>query len=231
MTAYGIRAHRMLALALAAFVSAAVATAAAAPAPEDVPASPSTDAPDPQHGQVLYVRHCAACHRAHGWGDGPREIPALAGQHEAYLIEQLTRFASGERPGSVLHGPAMRDALKATDVNRVPAIRDLAAYLAHAPAALQADQGEGRELASAKSAYLGACAGCHGRDGAGADGGSVPRIGGQHFRYVVSRLREFGAAHRGQVEPPALSAQEQQALADFISRLPTGRSTHWDPRS
>jgi len=211
MTAFGIRAHQMAGLALTALLRATVAVAA--------------DAPDPRHGQVLYARHCTACHRAHGWGDGPREIPALAGQHEAYLIEQLTRFASGERPGSALHGPAMRDTLKAPDLDRIPAIRDLAAYLARAPAVAQADQGEGRALASAKSAYLGSCAGCHGADGAGPDGGSVPRIAGQHFRYVLSRLREFGATHRGQVEPPTLSAEQQQALADFISRLPAGAST------
>ncbi|MGO9802938.1 MAG: c-type cytochrome [Steroidobacteraceae bacterium] len=189
--------------------------------------SPSTAAvtADAQYGKFLYLRHCAACHGPRAWGDGPREIPALAGQRESYLIEQLPRFADGERAGSPMHGPAMRDTLKAADVNLAPAIRDLAAYLARAPQVPRADQGEGRDLAAGRSAYLSFCAGCHGQDGAGPDGGAVPRIGGQHFRYVLSRLREFAAAHRGQAEPPALSAQQQQALADFISRLPAGRST------
>jgi cytochrome c553 len=173
---------------------------------------------DPRHGEVLYRRHCVACHGARAWGDGPREIPALAGQREAYLIEQLTRFASDARPGSAMHGPAMRDTLQASDVNRPVAIRDLSDYLARAPASPQAEQGQGRSLAVGKSAYVRACAGCHGERGDGADW-SAPRIGGQHFRYVLSRLREFDAAHRGQVQPAALSAEEQQALADYISRL------------
>ncbi len=208
---------RTLTAALLVLPGAVALLAAAAP-------PPATGSPDPQHGEALYLRHCVACHGGRAWGDGPREIPAIAGQRAAYVIEQLTRFASDERPGSTMHGPAMRDTLKATDVNRPAAIRDLAAYLARAPAAPQAEQGPGRALAAGKSAYLGACVGCHGEDGAGSDVGSAPRIGGQHFRYVLSRLREFAAVHRGLVEPAALSAEEQQALADYISRLPAGGS-------
>jgi cytochrome c553 len=142
-------------------------------------------------------------------------------QHEAYVIEQLRRFAADERAGSAMHGSAMRDTLKATDVNRAPAIRDLAAYLTHARPVADPDRGDGRALAAGGGTYFRLCAGCHGHDGAGPDSGSVPHIGDQHFPYVLSRLRGFGDTHRGQVEPPALSAQEQQALADFISRLPT----------
>jgi cytochrome c553 len=192
--------------------------------PADTPTAAVPVAADLPHGEVLYRRHCVACHGGRAWGDGPREIPALAGQREAYLIEQLTRFASGGRPGSAMHGPAMRDTLKATDVNRPVSIRDLAAYLARTPASPQAEQGPGRSLAVGRNAYLRACVGCHGENGAGIDE-SAPRIGGQHFRYLLSRLREFGAAHRGLVEPAALSADEQQALADYISRMPASGST------
>ena len=204
-----------------------IALAQASP-PTAPPADTSTAAvpvaADLPHGEVLYRRHCAACHGGRAWGDGPREIPALAGQREGYLSEQLTRFASDLRPGSAMHGPAMRDTLKATDVNRPVAIRDLAAYLARTPASPQAEPGRGRSLAAGRNAYLRACVGCHGENGAGTEG-SAPRIGGQHFRYLLSRLREFGAAHRGRVEPGALSTEEQQALADYISRLPGSGST------
>ncbi|HUL47756.1 MAG TPA: c-type cytochrome [Steroidobacteraceae bacterium] len=206
---------RTLALAWLALPGAAAELASAAPA---------AGAPDVQHGEVLYLRHCVPCHGGRAWGDGPREIPALAGQREAYLVEQLTRFASGERPGSEMHGPAMHDTLKASDLNRPAAIRDLAAYLAHAPVGPKAEQGQGRSLAAAKSVYLSACAGCHGEDGAGIEGGPAPRIGAQHFRYVLSRLRQFGDAHRGSVPAVALSAEEQRALADYIARLPAAGS-------
>jgi cytochrome c553 len=208
---------KMLALMLLAGPGAMASVAVAEPAA-------AGNAPDPRHGEALYLRHCVPCHGGRAWGDGPREIPALAGQREAYLIEQLTRFASGERPGSQMHGPAMHDTLRASDLSRPAAIRDLAAYLAHAPADPRAEQGRGRSLAAGESVYVRSCAACHGADGAGAEGGSAPRIGAQHFRYVLSRLREFGSAHRGSVPAVALSAEEQQALADYISRLPAGGS-------
>jgi cytochrome c553 len=203
---------------------AQVSPVAAAPATVIPQGAPATlNAPDPQHGRVLYLKRCAACHGPRAWGDGPREIPALAGQTADYLIEQLTRFASGDRAGSEVHGPAMRDMARAPDVNRPTAIRDLTAYLAHTPPALKPDQGEGRALAAGKSLYVHECAACHGEQGSGSDIGTIPRIGGQHFRYVLSRLREFGSVHRGLDAAPAsssFSAEEQQALADYVSRLP-----------
>jgi cytochrome c553 len=197
----------------------AQATAAATAPPAGAP--PGSALPDAEHGRVLYLRHCVACHGPRAGGDGPREIPALAGQREDYIIEQLLHFASGDRPGSEMHGPAMRDTLQAPDVNRAAAIRDLAAYLAHAPRNPRPDQGEGRSLTAGRSLYLSECAPCHGQQGAGAEAGTIPRIGGQHYRYLLSRLREVASVHRGLDAPMSSSwpAQQQQAVADYLSRL------------
>jgi cytochrome c553 len=197
-----------------------VASAAAAEPPAVAPASA-----DSEHGKVLYLQHCVACHGPRAWGDGPREIPALAAQHEAYLGAQLMRFASGERPGSAMHGAAMHDTLRAPDLNRAPAIRDLAAYLARAPAVPRADQGEGRSLGAGRSAYVRACAACHGEDGMGPDGAATPRIAGQHYRYLLSRLRELAAVHHGQLGDSTLSAPDQEEVADYLSRLSPPRTS------
>lgn len=195
----------------------ALMRAAVAPAAELASEASPQDA-DPQHGRILYLEHCQVCHGARAWGDGPRQIPALAGQRAAYLEEQLRRFATGARPGSDMHGPAMRDTLKATDVNRAPAMRDLATFLAQAAPPAQVEQGEGGSLPAGKRAYLRVCAGCHGEDGSGA-GEATPRIGGQHFRYLRARLRELGAVHGGQLADSGLSAAEQESVADYLSRL------------
>ncbi len=60
-----------------------------------------------QHGVAREgIPSCAACHELGGEGNGPMAIPALAGQHAAYLVAQLKQFASGERhnsPGHVMH--------------------------------------------------------------------------------------------------------------------------------
>jgi cytochrome c553 len=49
---------------------------------------------DPARGQDL-TEDCANCHGSDGKGDG--EIPQIAGLDEAYIVEQLRAFASGER--------------------------------------------------------------------------------------------------------------------------------------
>lgn len=187
----------------------------------DLAARAAAVTPDPGHGKILYLKHCAACHRAHAWGDGPREIPALAGQHERYLREQLARYAAGERPGSLKHGAAIHDTLQAPDLNRPQALADLSTYLARAPRDPEPERSEGRALAAGKRTYTQACLGCHGADGAGSE--VVPAIGGQHYSYVLVQLDAISAGRRAHPAyegvRAALPAGEQPALADYIARL------------
>ncbi len=186
--------------------------------------------PDPQHGKILYLKHCTGCHSPHAWGDGPRDIPALAGQRERYLIEQLARFATGARQGSAMHGPAMYESLQPADVNRPQAMGDLAAYLSRAGRNPQPEHSEGQALALGKRTYSSGCAACHGNDGAGSDTGSIPAIGGQHYRYLLAQLGGFASGLRGHSlgAGTVLSNAEQQAVADYVSRL--GYLSSVDPR-
>lgn len=176
---------------------------------------------DPRHGRVLYRKHCMQCHGPHAWSDGPREIPVLAAQQERYLLEQLVKFLSGARSGSAMHGPAMQEALGPTDVDRPQSLSDLADYLAHAAPDARAETGEGRALALGKSAYSRDCSGCHGDNGAGSATLRAPVIAAQHARYLLSRLREFSSIHPGLPAPPA---EQQAAIADYVSRLEVGCS-------
>ena len=48
--------------------------------------------PDVRSGEHLYIQYCSSCHHRNGWGSGPREVPALAGQQDLYLLEQLIKF-------------------------------------------------------------------------------------------------------------------------------------------
>jgi cytochrome c553 len=179
--------------------------------------------PDVPHGRILYLERCAACHSPRGWGDGPREIPALAGQRERYLLEQMARFLSGARPELAMHGPAMHEALSPGDVDRPQALRDLAGYLARAQPDPRPEHGDGRTLAAGGQDYRRDCSGCHG-DGAGSDATGLPRLGGQHFHYLRAQLRGFAAIHRGVIAPDAAArtapgAGEREAIADYLSRL------------
>jgi cytochrome c553 len=88
------------------------------PLPETVAAAPAPAA-QLKLGRQIYtqglqgrgVPACAACHGLGGAGNGPMAIPALALQHETYVLAQLELFASGARsnaPGHVMHSIAKR---------------------------------------------------------------------------------------------------------------------------
>jgi cytochrome c553 len=212
--------HRIWVMLLAVALASAAATAASDPGAQ-LASRALAVTPDPEHGKILYLKHCATCHSPHAWGDGPREIPALAGQRGTYLVEQLGRFATGAREGSAMHGPAMYEALQPADVNRPQAIGDLAAYLSRAGRNPHPEHSEGQALALGKRTYTSGCAACHGSDGAGSDNGSIPAIGGQHYPYLLAQLRGFVSGLRGHSlgAGTVLSDPEQQAVADYVSRL------------
>ena len=183
--------------------------------------------PDPEHGKILYLKHCTGCHGRHAWGDGPKQIPALAGQREGYVLQQLARFAARVRDSL-----SMQETLHPADVNRPQAFRDLAAYLSGTARNPRSDHGDGRALAAGQRTYTRECVACHDRSaddrsGEGTDEVPIPVIGGQHYYYVLYRLRSFPALHRNQIEPEALrtvatlSTEDQQGLADYTSRLTT----------
>lgn len=54
------------------------------------------------------VPACLACHGPDGVGNGPDNIPALAGQHAAYVVTQLQAFASGQRASPMMGTIASR---------------------------------------------------------------------------------------------------------------------------
>jgi cytochrome c553 len=188
-------------------------------------------APDAPHGEVLYLKHCTRCHSPAGWGKGPAAVPSLAGQREYYLIEQLIQVSTLER-----NVPEMHRVLTAPDLDRPQAVRDLAAYLAHAPRDPHSEQGSGRDLSKGEQVYKRQCAMCHGKNGEGSEDEPIPAVGGQHYDYLLTQLRGFAAGHRGTVEPPVLdftaglSSPELAAVADYMSRLSPLPSEEKAPR-
>jgi cytochrome c553 len=189
---------------------------------EDLVSQAEAATPDLRHGMVLFLQHCTACHGRRAWGHGPWQVPVLAGQRESYLIEQLVHFVSGARRGSEMY-PAMHDTLQPSDLDRVQAFRDLATYLAQLPHNPEPEHGEGVALKLSERDYVRGCTGCHGSDGAGSERGGIPAIGGQRYGYLLTQLRSFASgrlSHPAVADSPvALSAEEQPALADYVSRL------------
>lgn len=212
---------RYATLAAAALCAAFSGVATAAPvAVHELVSTAMRATPDAQHGQVLYLKRCTGCHGRKGWGNGVKEIPSIAGQRELYLVVQLAQFALLERNGSAMHratGPS--------DVGHPQALRDLAAYLANAPANPQPEHGDGSALAAGEKLFQRQCAMCHGKAAQGSSQEPIPALAGQHYAYTLTQLKNFAAGHRGQVEPPVidftagLSEQDQNGIADYLSRL------------
>jgi cytochrome c553 len=72
---------------LAAYISAL-------PAPEHNGRGPGLDL---ETGMTIYQRDCARCHGTHGEGHARRFVPAVAGQHYAYMLRQIRAIAGGRR--------------------------------------------------------------------------------------------------------------------------------------
>ena len=178
---------------------------------------------DPAKGQDIVGKVCAACHGIDGNSFLPAN-PSLAGQHEEYLLKQLTEFKTGSR-NSPLMAPMVAN-LTADDM------RNLAAYYAsQTPKQMGAKDKDlvarGRKLYRGGNAANGvaACAGCHSPNGAGIPA-QYPRLASQHADYVATQLKAFRAGDRAndpnqmmRSTAVKLTDKEIAALAEYISGL------------
>ena len=178
---------------------------------------------DPAKGQAIVGKVCAACHGFDGNSFLPAN-PSLAGQHEDYLLKQLTEFKSGARNNAVMAGMVAN--LSAEDMRNVAAY-----YAAQKPKQMGAKDkdlvAQGRKLYRGGNAANGvaACAGCHSPNGAGIPA-QYPRLASQHADYVAAQLKAFRAGERAndpnqmmQSTAVKLTDKEIAALSEYISGL------------
>ncbi len=163
------------------------------------------------------------CQHCHGLEGEASNIlyPRLAGQHKKYIVKQLHDFRSGRREGT------MNDMAKGlTD----PEIAALADYFSSKPTLKH--RVRNKELAQVGwyifhrgNEYSGvpACASCHGENGEGSD--KLPRLAGQHKRYVIDQLMEFNNRKRNNDNAimhsiaEKLTELEIQAVSNYVSGL------------
>lgn len=165
---------------------------------------------------------CYYCHGMEGEGSTHR-YPRLAGQREAYIIKQLTDFRAGERTGTM-----NKMAAGLTDEE----IKGLASYFSKKPTLSHTIRKKDKEIAEVgrylfqrgnKFSGVIACAQCHGEKGDGTD--ELPRLAGQHKRYVVSQLLAFNKRKRTNDNEvmhsvaSKLTRFEIEALSTYVSGL------------
>lgn len=184
---------------------------------------------DPVKGEALYTNGdaargivaCASCHGAAG-NSTMSANPKLSGQHEAYIVKQLTDFTTPARNNAVM--TTFAKMMSADDVKNVSAF--LAVQKPKAGAAKNKDS-----IELGKMIYRGgiaeknvpACAGCHSPNGAGIPA-QFPRIAGQHQDYTVAQMTAFRNGDRknsAQMVTIAkrMSDDEMKAVADYVAGL------------
>jgi cytochrome c553 len=165
----------------------------------------------------------AKCKLCHGLdGEASSAIyPRLAAQHENYIIKQLHDFRSGKRKGTM-----NEMATGLTDAQ----ISDLAKYFSSKPALSHRVRNKefaavGQYIFHKGNKYSGvaACASCHGEKGEGTN--LLPRLAGQHKRYVADQLHEFHERKRTNDNAimatiaSRLTEMEIEAVANYVSGL------------
>lgn len=157
---------------------------------------------------------CAYCHGPDGNSSKP-EIPNLAAQNPAYLLEQIERFADGRREDYTRVMQRLSASLSAEEKLA------LVVYYASAPLTpARADIGQAQ---IGLPVYLRRCQACHGRDGSGVAG--YARVAGQQPHYLIQTLKAFRDRKGGRLSPEmdsitrGLTDEDITALAAYLANL------------
>ena len=180
-----------------------------------------THAADLKRAEEIVGGRCFLCHGMEGEAASAL-YPRLAGQHADYIAKQLADFKSGRRKSDTMSGMAAD--LSADEM------KDLGAFFQKKPATrsetTDADlAGVGRYIFTKGNTFSGvaACVSCHGPKGHGTP--QLPRLAGQHPRYVEDQLRQFNKRERTNdnavmhTVASKLTELETHAVAEYVATL------------
>lgn len=156
---------------------------------------------------------CVNCHGESGISKIP-EVPNLAGQNPAYLLEQIRKFGAGERKDQFMQG--LIKVLK--DDERV----QIALYFGSQT--VPPSKADPAQVARGKELFTKLCVRCHGEAARG--DATIPRLAGQQIPYVVTsvtRYRDGTGVRNNQLMSIATSTlknEDIKALANYLTQLP-----------
>jgi len=175
--------------------------------------------PNLDNGKEIY-RLCASCHMKNGWGKKDGSFPVIAGQHRNVLIKQLADIRSKNRVN-----PTMYPFTDPESIGGIQGISDVTAYISSMEKDPTPGVGDGKNIELGKSIYNKRCIQCHGEEAAGHNEAFFPSLKGQHHAYLLRQLKWIQQGYRKNAndvmvtEVKALSDDELDALADYLSRL------------
>lgn len=176
---------------------------------------------DQKRAEQIVAERCSLCH-GKGGESASAIYPRLAGQHAEYIARQLADFKSGRRSSETMKPQA--ESLTPEEMAA------LGAYFETRKAGGRRPQdGElvavGKYIFAHGNRYSGlpACASCHGPQGHGT--AQLPRLAGQHPRYVDDQLRQFNKRERTNdnavmhTVASRLTELETHAVAEYVATL------------
>jgi len=156
---------------------------------------------------------CANCHGDDGVSKIP-EVPNLAGQNPGYLLEQIRKFASGERKDQFMQG--LIKVLKDDDRLQV------ALFYANVP--VRPAAADAAQAAKGKDLFAKLCVRCHGEQARGNE--VYPRLAGQKLPYLqtaITRYRDNTGIRSNQlmtIATATLKNDDINAVANYLTQLP-----------
>jgi len=156
---------------------------------------------------------CANCHGEGGLAK-TSDVPNLAGQHPAYLLEQIRKFGSGER-----RDPFMQGLIKVlNDEERA----QIALY--YASVAVPPSKADASQIAHGRVMYDKLCSRCHGPDARGNE--LYPRLAGQQQPYLKKSIAHYrdGTGVRNnplmKIATAPLKNEDIVAVSHYLTQLP-----------
>lgn len=170
-------------------------------------------APSPLKSGQESAQFCRHCHGA-GGTSVHEHIPNLAGQNAAYLLDQINKFAAGQRKSEFMEG--LIKALKPQER------ASIALYFSQQMVMPQAVKSS-THAAEGKKLYTRLCMYCHGANGYGSE--RIPRLAGQQNTYLQLSLKRYRSGSGERIDPKmqaytrSLKDQDIVNLAAYLASL------------
>lgn len=181
----------------------------------------SAQANDLARAEEIVGGRCFLCHGLNG-ESASAVFPRLAGQHADYIAKQLGDFKSGKRASDTMKPQA--EELTPAEMKALGAFFQ-AKVVGPRPARDKELLAVGKYIFDRGNQFSGlpACASCHGAKGLGTP--QLPRLAGQHPRYIEDQLKQFNKRERTNDNAvmhtiaSKLSELETHAVAEYIATL------------
>lgn len=157
---------------------------------------------------------CAGCHGTNGASVGP-SMPVIAGQPEAYLLDAMQKFKTGERPSSIMG--------RLTKAYSDDEIKLMVEFFAKHPFVRQKQEVDSAKVAIGKQIHEQRCKKCHIDNGRDAEDAGI--LAGQWKEYLQISMSEFRSGKRPMPKKMAeklegenkLTPEEVEAIIHFYA--------------